>query len=126
MNELGVDQAINLKIKSIIEQIENLGDEDRLQIFDKFGSATSDANKKSGPLQFFTQEDVDLANQMAKFNENLKTESYLNKLEGNDPNKLGVAGFQKRDIAGRDKDRLLTGGALIGDMLTRMALINKL
>jgi len=125
MNELGVDQAINLKIKSIIEQIENLGDEDRLKVFDNFGSATSDTNKKIGSLGI-TQGDIDLANQMAKFNENLKTESYLRKLEGNDPNKLGVAGFQKRDIAGRDKDRLLTGGALIGDMLTRMALINKL
>ena len=125
MNELGADQAIDLKVKSIIKLIENLGDEDRLKVFDNFGSATSDANKKLGSLGI-TQGDVDLANQMAKFNENLKTESYLRKLEGNDPNKLGVAGFQKRDLASRDKDRLLTGGALISDMLTRMALINKL
>ena len=126
MNDLGVDEAINLKIKSIIKQIEGLDDDDRLKVLDKFGSATSDANKKSGPLQFFTQEDVDLAKQIGEYEQAQKTKGYLDKLEGYEPNKLGVAGFQKRDLAGRDKDRLLTGGALIGDMLTRMALINKL
>lgn len=125
MNDLGVDQAIDLKIQSLIKQIENLGDKDRLQVFDAFGSTASDANKKLGSLGI-TQGDIDLANQMAEFNENLKTESYLNKLEGFEPNKEGVAGFQKRTLAGRDKDRWLTGGALVGDMLTRMALINKL
>ena len=125
MNELGVDQAINLKIQSLIKQIENLGDKDRLQVFDAFGSTTPDANKKLGSLGI-TQGDIDLANQMAEFNENLKTESYLNKLEGFEPNKEGVAGFQKRTLASRDKDRWLTGGALVGDMLTRLALINKL
>jgi len=126
MNDLGIDEAIEKQIESIIKQIEGLDDDDRLKVIDKFGSTTSDANKKSGSLQFFTQEDVDLAKQIGEYEQAQKTKGYLNKLEGYDPNKLGVAGFQKRELSARDKDRWLTGGALVGDMLTRMSLINKL
>ena len=126
MNDLGVDEAINLKIESIIKQIEGLDDDDRLKVIDKFGSTTSDANKKSGSLQFFTQEDVDLAKQIGEYEQAQKTKGYLDKLEGYNPNKQGVAGFQIRDHKARDKDRWLTGGMAVADMLQRMALINKL
>jgi len=116
---------INQKIESIIKEIEGLGEENRLKVFDKFGSATPKADQKLGSLGI-TQGDIDLANQMAKFNDNLKTEAYLKKLEGYEPNKQGVAGFQIRDHKARDKDRWLTGGMAVADMLQRMALINKL
>ena len=116
---------INQKIESIIKEIEGLGEENRLKVFDKFGSTISNPDQKLGSLGI-TQGDIDLANQMAEFNNNLKTEAYLKKLEGNDPNKLGVAGFQKRELSARDKDRWLTGGMAVADMLQRMALINKL
>ena len=117
--------AINQKIESIIKEIEGLGEENRLKVFDKFGSTTPKADQKLGSLGI-TQGDIDLATQMAKFNNNLKTEAYLKKLEGYEPNKEGVAGFQKRDHSARDKDRWLTGVIAVADMLQRMALINAL
>ena len=125
MNDLGVDEAINLKIESIIKQIEGLDDDNRLKVFDKFGSTTSNADQKLGSLGL-TQGDIDLAKQIGEYEQAQKTKAYLDKLEGYEPNKQGIAGFQIRDHKARDKDRLLTGGVAVADMLQRMALINKL
>ena len=125
MNDLGVDEAINLKIESIIKQIEGLDDENRLKVFDKFGSTTSNADQKLGSLGL-TQGDIDLAKQIGEYEQAQKTKAYLDKLEGYEPNKQGIAGFQIRDHKARDKDRWLTGGVAVADMLQRMALINKL
>jgi len=125
MNDLGVDEAINLKIESIIKQIEGLDDDNRLKVFDKFGSTTSNADQKLGSLGL-TQGDIDLAKQIGEYEQAQKTKAYLDKLEGYEPNKQGIAGFQIRDHKARDKDRWLTGGIAVADMLQRMALINKL
>jgi len=125
MNELGVDEAIEKQIESIIKQIEGLDDDNRLKVFDKFGSAIPDADQKLGSLGL-TQGDIDLAKQVGEYSQAQKTKAYLDKLEGYEPNKQGVAGFQIRDHKARDKDRWLTGGVAVADMLQRMALINKL
>jgi len=127
MNELGAAEAIEEQIKSIIKQIEGLGsDENRLKVLDNFASITPNADQKSGSLQFITQEDVDLAKQVGEYELAQKTKGYLDKLEGYEPSKQGIAGFQIRDHKARDKDRWLTGGVAVADMLQRMALINKL
>ena len=125
MNELGVDEAIEKQIESIIKQIEGLDNDNRLKVFDKFGSATPNADQKLGSLGL-TQGDIDLAKQVGEYSQAQKTKAYLDKLEGYEPNKLGVAGFQKRELSAQDKDRWLTGGVAVADMLQRMALINKL
>ena len=120
-----MEETLGARIDEIVKQIEALDADTQLKVLSSFDQPVVDKTKTLGSTGL-TVGDAEILQDLRKESTGVDTDAYLTRLEGYDPNKQGIAGFQKRDLSARDKDRWLTGGMAVADMLQRMALINKL
>ena len=120
-----MDETLGARIDQIVKQIEALDADTQLKVLSSFDQPVVDKTKTLGSTGL-TVGDAEILQDLRRESAKVNTDSYLTQLEGFEPNKQGIAGFQKRDLSARDKDRWLTGGMAESDMLQRIALINKL
>ena len=120
-----MDETLGARIDQIVKQIEALDADTQLKVLSSFDQPVVDKTNTLGSTGL-TVGDAQALEEIRRKSTQVDTDAYLTQLEGYDPNKQGIAGFQKRDLSARDKDRWLTGGMAVADMLQRMALINKL
>ena len=120
------EETVNSVIEEISKRIGSLDSGKQLEVLKYLEDPSSIGSTNKLGSTGLTVGDAEIMEELAAQRAKTDTEAYLGKLEGYDPNKQGIAGFQKRDLSARDKDRWLTGGMAVADMLQRMALIQQL
>jgi|TARA_R100000655_G_scaffold80568_1_gene119988 hypothetical protein len=109
----------NKKINEITEKLKNLESDDQLKVLDYLSKNDLGQFNKVGDTSISKEALDDYADYGDRIVDK-SDESWLRKSGG------PASSFQERSLAARDKDRILTGGIAVGELLKNLALINKL